>query len=120
MDDLTADQVASQKQALLELKAEVETVLRQSQEDAKPVELDQPAVGRLSRMDAIQQQKMAEANRRRQQIRLARIKAALQAIDEDEYGICRRCEEPIAIARLRVQPECVVCLACQASLETRA
>ena len=120
MEELTQRQIDTQRLALIALKGTVETVLRQSKEDAQPVKLDQQAIGRLSRMDAIQQQKMAEANRRRQILRLAQIKAALKAIEEEEYGLCRRCEEPITLARLKVQPECAICLECQALLETKS
>lgn len=119
MQSLTPKEIDTQRQALLTLRTEIETVLRQSREGAKPVKLDQQTVGRLSRIDAIQQQKMAEANRQRHMLRLNRIKAALNAISDNQYGLCRRCEEPIRVQRLKVQPECAICLDCQACLERR-
>ena len=119
MSELTATQIQEQTAALRRLEIELDTVLRQSKEAAQPVVLDQQSVGRLSRIDAIQQQKMVEANRRRQNLRLKKVRAALSAIETEEYGLCLRCEELIGWRRLQAQPECTVCLECQSHLEIR-
>ncbi len=118
MSELSVLQIQQQAEALRRLETELDTVLRQSKDAAQPVILDQQSVGRLSRIDAIQQQKMVEANRRRQALRLKKVRAAMNAIDDGEYGLCRRCDESIGWRRLRAQPECTVCLICQAQLET--
>ena len=80
------------------LEAELEALekLQAGSADArKPVELDQVAVGRLSRMDAMQLQAMAKAsNQRREQLK-ARIRAALTRMDEGAFGECVECGEPI-------------------------
>ena len=79
---------------------------------AKPVELDQTRVGRLSRMDALQSQAMSiEAKRRREQ-ELLRIKSALQRIKDKSYGDCIKCDEPIAEARLTFDPAVLYCINC--------
>ncbi len=119
MDDLTPEQLATLREALLTLKSELETTIKRSTEAAKPVTLDQQAIGRVSRIDAIQQQKMVEANRHRQKLRLSQVKQALDAMTQEEYGECRRCEEPIGFARLQARPESPICLACQNTLEAR-
>jgi DnaK suppressor protein len=62
--------------------------------DRAPVELDQTSVGRLSRMDAIQQQAMSNAGKQRRQIERRRIDAALKRIEAGDYGYCVRCGEP--------------------------
>ena len=103
--------------ALEALAQELASGLEGSAEAARPVELDQPAVGRVSRIDAIQQQKMLEANRAAQQTRLHAVRAALLRIDEDEYGECRACGEEIALPRLRARPESAYCIACQSARE---
>ncbi|MEE2756803.1 MAG: TraR/DksA C4-type zinc finger protein [Myxococcota bacterium] len=119
MSELTVTQIEQQANALRRIETELDTVLRQSKEASQPVVLDQQSVGRLSRIDAIQQQKMVEANRRRQTLRLQKVRAALDAIDADDYGFCRRCDELIGWRRLQAQPECTVCLECQSQLENR-
>lgn len=119
MDHLSADTLAELRAALEALRTELSHSLALSANAAKPVQLDQSAMGRVSRIDAIQQQKMVSANRRRQKLRLQQCTAALKAMGEGEYGLCRRCEEAIAIKRLRVRPETPVCLECQSAMEAR-
>ena len=71
------------------LQAGREAVLAASAASAgsrDPVELDQASVGRLSRMDAMQQQAMALATERRRTSALARIDAALSRLEAREYG----------------------------------
>ena len=119
MDELTEEQLEVLRGSLRSLQTELETTLQRSKEAAKPVVLDQQSVGRLSRIDAIQQQKMVEANRRRQTIRLSQTKAAMGAMDDGTYGDCRRCEEPIGWPRLNAKPESTICLHCQQTLESK-
>ena len=79
------------------------------------VEVDQQSVGRLSRMDALQGQAMAQAAERRRQSRRQQIDAALRRLDEGEYGWCLRCGEAIAAARLRLDPALPTCRDCAAA-----
>jgi len=66
----------------------------------KTVVLDQQSVGRLSRMDALQQQAMAKAQQNRRGASELRIRAALARIADDEFGYCSDCGEPIEKKRL--------------------
>ena len=66
-------------------RAETETLLNSAAESAAPVTLDQTRVGRLSRMDALQQQAMAQETERRRKLDLMRIDAALARIEADDY-----------------------------------
>ena len=81
-------------------------------EGRKTVELDQQAVGRLSRMDALQSQAMAQAQARRRQVERQRIRAALLRLAEGEYGWCIDCGEAIAPARLAADPAVPKCAEC--------
>jgi DnaK suppressor protein len=84
-----------------------------SRDSRAPVELDQQSVGRLSRMDAMQQQSMDLAREERRRQRLAILAAALRRMDEDEYGYCLSCGDDIAAARLAADPAATLCLDCQ-------
>ena len=77
-----------------------------------PVELDQQSVGRLSRMDAMQQQSMDLAKEARRGQRLAILAAALKRMDEDEFGYSLRGGEDIPPARLDVVPAATLCVDC--------
>lgn len=45
------------------------------------------------------------------------IEQALLAIQNNEYGICKRCEEAISIKRLKVRPVARYCIDCKTELE---
>ncbi len=107
-------------QAMLETRRnELETLLQSGADAAEPVTLDQQSVGRVSRIDAIQQQQMARASQQQAAGTLRRVELALQRIADGEYGYCLHCAEPIAYARLSVQPFATLCLGCQEASETR-
>lgn len=116
MIDLTAAQETELHQLLIALKAETEELIQSSAASSQPVDLDQP-IGRLSRMDALQQQAMAKASSDGLKKRLQLIESALQAFRLERYGDCRRCEEPIGYPRLKARPESPFCLECQAQME---
>ncbi len=104
---------------LEDLRGELERQLRRleksmsvSEEAARPVELDQQAVGRLSRMDSLQSQHMSQNLHEREQARYAAVCAALERMEAGEYGICVECGEEIAYGRLMVVPEAEHCPRC--------
>lgn len=76
------------------------------------VVLDQSSVGRLSRMDAIQQQAMAQATRQNRITEMQAIKNALLRLEEGEYGYCEGCGEDIPVKRLELTPTAVRCVGC--------
>lgn len=83
-----------------------------TREARAPVELDQQAVGRLSRMDAIQQQKLAEAAERSRKRDLTRIEMSERRLNEGEYGYCLECGEEIPDGRLAIDPMAEKCVSC--------
>ena len=89
---------------LLNMHKELCDILENSVENSAPVELDQTQQGRLSRMDAMQQQAMADETQRRRHMRLAQIDAALARLDDGEYGYCVTCGEQISAERLALDP----------------
>ena len=76
------------------------------------VELDQSRIGRLSRMDALQIQAMSVETERRRKIELHRIEAALERIEQGEYGYCLACGGEIAPKRLLSDPATPLCIDC--------
>lgn len=98
---------------LRKLETELREQLARSAEAVRPVALDQSSVGRLSRMDAMQQQAMVRATREKSRLRLAKCQQAIARADTGEYGFCVSCEEPIGYPRLAATPESPFCLDCQ-------
>lgn len=111
-EGLSSSQLKSLNQLLLERQAELKARDKDGASWRGPVELDQQSVGRLSRMDAMQQQEMAQAEARRRTSDLARIEIALNRVDEGEYGWCAECGEAIAYKRLEIDPAAHLCIGC--------
>ena len=117
LGELSSVQLEELHQLLLVECRALEHQLQRSEEGAKPVQLDTP-IGRLSRMDAIQQQEMPRASRFRVAAKLRQVRASLDAYGRGVYGACRLCEEPIGYQRLKARPEAPFCLVCQDRRET--
>jgi DnaK suppressor protein len=97
---------------LRERRQELVALIEGHGEDGKPVALDQTRVGRLSRMDALQNQAMAKETERRRQQQLVDIDRALRRLAEGTYGECVDCGEPIAEKRLALDPSTPLCIEC--------
>lgn len=93
-------------------KTELEAMSAMTEEARAPVTLDQQSVGRLSRMDAIQQQQMASAQERSRKRDLVRIEMAERRLAEGEYGWCATCGEVIPDKRLEIDPMAEKCVRC--------
>lgn len=115
-DDLGPEQRRLLVEQLRALRSALARQLDSTADGAKPVDLEQP-IGRVSRVDAMQQQSMTRANREAVRLRLQRVDAALRRVEAGEYGECLACEEPIGFARLEVQPETPLCIGCQTRRE---
>jgi len=76
------------------------------------VTLDQQAVGRLSRMDALQGQQMALAQARRREAEIKRIDATLARLDDEDFGYCDECGDAIALRRIELDPTVRTCIGC--------
>lgn len=117
-DELTPQQETELLDALRTLEQDLVTSLSETKEQTQPVDLDLP-IGRLSRMDAIQQKNMAQANRRSAEVRLKQVRAAISKCNQELYGWCGICEGPIGYPRLKARPETPFCLECQSQREKR-
>lgn len=111
-DELTAAEIESLKALLTERQVELKSLDREGADWRNTVELDQQSVGRLSRMDAMQQQEMAQAEARRRNSDLVRIDQALKRLEKNEYGWCAECGDPIAYRRLEIDPAAALCIGC--------
>ncbi len=103
---------AKARRALSARREELLNLSEMSAEARDTVELDQTTVGRLSRMDSLQQQAMAEATERQRMAEITRIDAALKRIEEGEYGYCLECGEEIGDKRLAIDPAAARCIKC--------
>ena len=108
---LDAAFLSAMRRRLEERRAELTGLIADGRRSDQPVSPD-PAIGRLTRQDALQQQQMSAELARRYEQELVRVRNALQAIEDGTYGICQRCGEPIAAARLTAMPHASLCVRC--------
>ena len=111
-EEVSPSQIKALHKSLLDRQAELKALDLEAASWRNTVELDQQSVGRLSRMDAMQQREMAQAEARRRTSDIARIEIALKRIEQDEYGWCAECGEPIAFRRLEIDPAAALCIDC--------
>ncbi|WP_372891539.1 TraR/DksA family transcriptional regulator [Rhodosalinus sp.] len=94
--------------------AELDAGDARGQSGQETVALDQQAMGRLSRQDALLSQSMARATQARRDAERRRLTAALARLEEGDYGYCEDCGEPIAPRRLDLDPAATRCVSCAA------
>ena len=89
----------------------IEEELDNLSEDTEAISPD-VSIGRLSRLDSMQQQQMALANKRRLEDERNRLYEAQRRITAGTYGHCLLCDQDIAQERLEYQPDAVTCVPC--------
>jgi DnaK suppressor protein len=110
---LTTEQMSELREELERQLRRLQRSMKTTEQAAKPVQLDQTAVGRLSRMDAIQNQHLTKNLQEREQARLGALNEALARLEEGTYGVCSACGEAISFDRLFVVPEADDCGTCR-------
>ncbi|MEH6552052.1 MAG: TraR/DksA family transcriptional regulator [Pseudomonadales bacterium] len=109
---LDQDQLSRLQTELKDVALELKAQLQGLTDASEPVILDQQSVGRVSRIDAIQQQQMAQASLRQATKHLQEINEALLRMATDDYGWCEDCGNDIGFARLMIKPEAQFCILC--------
>lgn len=77
----------------------------------KPIAPDE-AIGRISRMDAINNKSVNEAALRQAEEKLNKLNTVLAKVDSPDFGICAQCKNPIPLGRILIKPESIYCVNC--------
>lgn len=109
---LTDEQLALLRSELERAIAKLERSMKTTNRAARPVKLDQTSVGRLSRIDAIQNQSLTQGLQARERTKASQLTEALQRLENGTYGVCTGCANPIRFERLALFPEALTCSAC--------
>jgi len=94
--------------------AEIEKLIEKEMEktaNTKPISPDE-AIGRITRMDAINNKSVAEAALRSAVLKLNRLKDVFGKLQHSDFGICRKCGEQIPIQRILLVPQVPFCVHC--------
>lgn len=111
MDQLSAEQRETLRALLTAKIDELRTDIASLEEAVKPIAPD-CAIGRLSRMEAINSKSVNEELLRSARRRLQLVERALQRADHPQFGLCTRCGRPIPFGRLEIMPESTRCAGC--------
>jgi DnaK suppressor protein len=109
---LSADQLAELGAELKRQLTKLAKSMKLTDKAMEIVELDQSAVGRLSRIDSLQNQSLSKGLRDREIVQLSQIREALERLEAGTYGACTACGGSIPFERLFVFPEAPECGAC--------
>ncbi len=96
---------------ILEAIQLTEEKIRSLEDATKPISPEN-SIGRISRMDAINNKSVAEAALRSSRQKLSKLKISLTKLDKPEFGICVFCKNKIRPARLMYMPESTRCVRC--------
>lgn len=117
MHELNPQDLEKFQRKLTELRDALQQQFELGRSGADKVVLDQTKIGRLSRIDALQQQQIAASSQQSVTRHLRMVHKALAKIQSGDYGYCDECGEVIDKARLEVRPEAPYCLDCQSGME---
>ena len=106
------------KPQIVEIKDKIKEEIEKTQnsilkfrELAKPIAPDD-AIGRITRMDAINNKSVAEASLRKNKEKLKQLNYMLQNVNDPEFGLCAKCKISIPIGRILLMPQSRFCVRC--------
>ena len=106
-----------------ELKESIKEKMKATKENiasyellTKPIAPDN-AIGRISRMEALNSKSINEAALRKAKDTELKLILTLEKIDDPDFGLCCECEEPIPTARLMILPETDLCVKCAENIK---
>lgn len=70
------------------------------------------AIGRISRMDAINNKSVTEAALRQAESKLKNLQLVLENVEDQDFGLCQKCQKPIPIGRILLMPQSRFCVNC--------
>ena len=99
------------KELIVEEIAKTKKLISTYKDMNKPVAPD-VAIGRISRMDAINNKSITEASLRQAETKLRSLEKVLQKVGTKDFGICLKCGQAIPVGRILIRPESLFCVNC--------
>ncbi|MGM0458245.1 MAG: TraR/DksA family transcriptional regulator [Bacteroidota bacterium] len=110
---MTEDEKKEIKEIIDQQLESVREEIEELKELTKPVKLD-ASVGRLSRMDAINNKAINEKQLREKKSTLQKLERAQERYAKNKLGTCLKCGEEIPFGRLKFMPYTTRCVQCAA------
>ncbi|MFT5466575.1 MAG: DnaK suppressor protein [Verrucomicrobiales bacterium] len=108
LDDATRKEIGDR---LFYEVADIEEKIIDLEEATKPIVPDK-AIGRLSRLESMNEKSVNDASLYRARERLSKLEKARMNVHDPSFGICVGCSQPIPVERLLLLPESTRCVAC--------
>ncbi|WP_411893870.1 TraR/DksA family transcriptional regulator [Winogradskyella sp. A2] len=70
------------------------------------------AIGRVSRMDAINNKSVNENSLRQAKVKLSNLKRVLENVGTPDFGVCIKCKNEIPLGRILIRPQSLLCVNC--------
>ncbi len=99
------------EQAINEEIARTEAAIVKYKDLTKPI-APENAIGRISRMDAINNKTVNEAALKKAELKLKNLKVALANINDVDFGLCFKCHNQIPLGRILLVPHTRYCVNC--------
>ena len=99
------------KTKIIEEISKTEKAILDYKELTKPIAPD-VSIGRVSRMDAINNKSVNEASLRQAEIKLGNLKRVLENFGTQDFGVCLKCKQPIPVGRILIRPQSLLCVNC--------
>lgn len=111
MSNWTPEEKALLKNRMEIRRVELRNRVKEYRELTRPIPPEN-AIGRVSRMDAINNRSVNEAALRQVEKQLIGLERAMGRLQEDRFGMCHRCGETIPMGRILLLPGAVSCVRC--------
>ena len=108
---MTQEEKNHVQERILEEIAVTEKLVIKYRELTKPI-APENAIGRVSRMDAINNKSVNESALKKAELKLKNLKVAITKIEDSDFGVCIRCKKPIPIGRILLLPQAISCVNC--------
>jgi DnaK suppressor protein len=108
---MTPEEKIQLKKAIEEKMEDSKKAILDLREASKPMGLDS-AIGRISRMDYINNKSISESELLKAESKLRALERWLSIYDTDQFGKCTKCGQEININRLLLLPESTRCIRC--------
>jgi len=99
------------KQKILSEISKTENLITEYKEMTKPIAPD-VAIGRISRMDAINNKSVTEASLRQAEAKLRNLHRVFSRLGSKDFGRCLKCRKLIPLGRILIRPESLYCVNC--------
>ena len=108
---MTSEEKKHIHERILEEITVTEKLVTKYRELTKPI-APENAIGRVSRMDAINNKSVNESALKKAELKLKNLNVAITKIDDSDFGMCIRCKKPIPIGRILLLPQAITCVHC--------